>query len=85
MNSPNFHRILMTDDGFCDTFSLGCWRTFLREDVQSDNSTVDIEGHKDVLGVLVDSADVVEEAGEKPGFIAELPFWEVLSGDCKAC
>ena len=83
MNSPNFDRILMTNDGLCDTLGLGCWGALLFQDVQRDNPTIDVEGHEDVLGVLVDGADVVEEAGEEPGFVAELPFWEVLSGDCK--
>ena len=55
------------------------------KDVQGHNTAVDIKGHEHVAGVLVDSPDVVEQTGEEPGFIAEFPGREVLSGDCEAC
>lgn len=85
MNRPNTDRILMPHDCLRHALSLRRRSTLSLEDVQGHDTTVDVKGHEHVAGVLVDSPNVVEQTGEKPGFVAEFPGGEVLSGDSEAC
>lgn len=56
--------------------------TLFLKNVQGNNTAVDIKGHEHVAGVLVYGPNVVEQTGEEPGFVAEFPGREVLSGNC---
>lgn len=74
----------MPDDSLGNALRLSLRTVVLLEHVQSEVPAEELERQEGAVRMLVYGADVVEQAREEPGFIAELPIGELLAGDCEA-
>lgn len=85
MNRPAINRILVPDNRLGDALRLRRGSSHPLKRVQRNDPAVDVERHEHALCVFGERPDVVQQAGQEPGFIAELPVREVLARDCEAC
>lgn len=72
----------MTDDGFTDGFCLGklCIEGF--EEVEGDDTALELKGEVGAGLILGRCADVVEETGQEVCFWPDVPGGEVLFCYC---
>jgi hypothetical protein len=70
-NVPHGAQVLVPDDGLADCFGLVAGRAEIGEEIEGDDTPVELEGHVRRRDVLVRRADVVQKAAEGVGGVGE--------------
>jgi len=82
-DGSSLSRVLVTNDGFADAFCLWSWRAKALQLLERNETALEFERHVGRCPVLGCSANVMEEASQRPCLEkgASDPRWEVLAND----
>lgn len=83
-DAASLAHVLMADNGLGHGLGLRLRRPVLREQVERLVAALELEAQVRAVHVVLGGADVVEEAGQEPGFRAAPEGGEVLVQDCLA-